>query len=176
MPHIHTKPGEHDLTTSAFIVRLDMREPAIMLHRHKKLGKWIQFGGHVEVNETPWQAVSHEIVEESGYAMSQLQLLQPAMRPPIISDTTFHPQPLAIHTHPFKGLDHFHTDITFAFVTREAPLHAVADGESSIIQAFTAGELRTIPEDDIPDNVRVLALYVLDKCLLEYEQVSTATY
>ena len=65
MPHIHTKPGQHDHTVSAFIVRLDGKQPRILLHRHKKSGVYMQFGGHIELHENPWQAISHELLEES---------------------------------------------------------------------------------------------------------------
>jgi len=63
MAHIHTQPGQHDHTASAYIVRTDFDEPKIMLHLHRKIGKYLQFGGHVELHETPWQAVVHELRE-----------------------------------------------------------------------------------------------------------------
>ena len=66
MAHIHTQPGQHDHTASAYIIRTDLDTPRIMLHLHRKIGKYLQFGGHVELNETPWQAVVHELREESG--------------------------------------------------------------------------------------------------------------
>ncbi len=177
MPHIHTKPGEHDFTASAFIVRLDTPEPAVMLHRHKKTNLWLQFGGHVELDENPWQTVHHEVLEESGYAMSQLQLLQPVLRPPTTAnDAVFHPQPLALQTHRFGHEDHFHTDTSFAFVTHEAPANPIAEGESDIMHMFTASELERAPDNEIPDNVRAIALYVLNRCLEEYEQVDVAAF
>ena len=71
MPHIHTLPGEHDATASAYIVRTDLGEPAIMLHRHKKLDTMLQFGGHVELHENPLEAIAHELREESGYDFRQ---------------------------------------------------------------------------------------------------------
>lgn len=52
-------------------------EPRIILHKHRKLKMLLQFGGHVELDETPWQAVLREIAEESGYDKNQLKLLQP---------------------------------------------------------------------------------------------------
>ena len=36
MSHIHTKPGEHECTVGAYIVRLDGDEPRALLHLHKK--------------------------------------------------------------------------------------------------------------------------------------------
>ncbi len=54
MSHIHTNTGEHDFCASGSIVRLDSTDvPKILLHKHKKLGVFIQFGGHVELNENP---------------------------------------------------------------------------------------------------------------------------
>jgi hypothetical protein len=49
MAHIHTEPGQHDFTASAFIIRLDRLDergqPKLLLHKHKKLHKLLQFGG-----------------------------------------------------------------------------------------------------------------------------------
>ncbi len=32
----------------------------------------MQVGGHIELDETPWQAVEHELREESGYTLAEL--------------------------------------------------------------------------------------------------------
>mgnify|MGYP001683399595 FL=1 len=78
MPHIHNKPGQHDICVSGYIVKItEGDEPRIILHKHRKLKMLLQFGGHVELDETPWQAVLREIAEESGYDKNQLKLLQP---------------------------------------------------------------------------------------------------
>ena len=45
MAHIHTEPGQHDFTASAFIIRTDTPEPKLLLHRHKLVGKYLQIGG-----------------------------------------------------------------------------------------------------------------------------------
>lgn len=172
MAHIHTGPGQHDLTASAFIVRLDTSEPTLMLHMHKKLHKYLQFGGHVELHETPWQAVTHELAEESGYAMSQLQLLQPKLRIKKLTGTDLQPHPLQINTHKFNDeLDHYHTDIAFAFVTSEAPKNNVQEGESSDIHLFTLEELKAIPSDKIVENVRETGIFVLTECLNNWEVI-----
>ena len=36
----------------------------VVLHRHKRLGIWLQPGGHIESNEQPWEAAVRETVEE----------------------------------------------------------------------------------------------------------------
>jgi 8-oxo-dGTP pyrophosphatase MutT (NUDIX family) len=38
----------------------------VLLHRHKRLGIWIQPGGHVDPGETPWAAALREAGEETG--------------------------------------------------------------------------------------------------------------
>src|SRR3954465_16018556 len=80
MPHIHTEPGQHDHTVSAYIFRTDFSEPKVMLHLHKKHGTYMQFGGHIELNENPWQAITHELREEAGYELDELFILQPHQR------------------------------------------------------------------------------------------------
>lgn len=177
MAHIHTHPGQHDHTASAYIIRTDFDEPKIMLHLHRKIGKYLQFGGHVELHETPWQAVSHELREESGYDIDQLQILQPEARVKSLSDAVIHPQPASHSTHPFgNGIDHFHTDIAYALIANEPPRHAPEDGESTNIKLLTRSELATLGEDDTPDNVKQIGLFIFDHCLSNWEAVPATEF
>lgn len=59
MAHIHEKI---DFTASAYIVF----DNTVLLHMHKKLGRWLQVGGHIELDEDPNQAVLREAKEEAG--------------------------------------------------------------------------------------------------------------
>ncbi len=172
MSHIHNKPGQHDQTASAFIIRTDGPEPRAILHIHKKLNKHLQFGGHVELDETPWQAIAHELREEAGYNLDQLYVLQPKERLKDAGDATLHPQPLTVNTHAFgNGLNHYHTDLGFAFVTDQDPQHEPGEGESTDVRLLTAAELRAIPQDGIPENVRRSFLFALEVCLAHWERV-----
>jgi len=38
----------------------------MLLHQHKKHGKWLPAGGHIEANETPEEAALREVKEETG--------------------------------------------------------------------------------------------------------------
>ncbi|MDB5181346.1 MAG: pyrophosphohydrolase including oxidative damage repair enzyme [Candidatus Saccharibacteria bacterium] len=171
MAHIHAKPGQHDFTASAFIVRLDTPKPSLMLHMHKKLHKYLQFGGHVELHETPWQAVTHEIAEESGYDITQLKLLQPQVRLKKLTDAVLHPQPIYLQTHQFADTDHYHTDVAFAFVTSEEPSGSIHAGESADIRLFTLDELKAMPVGQIAENVRDTGIFVLEECLEHWQVV-----
>lgn len=169
MAHIHTESGQHDFTASAFIIRLDTLEPSLMLHMHKKLHKYLQFGGHVELHETPWQAITHELAEESGYDITQLQLLQPKLRIKQLTGTNLHPHPVQINTHKINDeLDHYHTDIAFALVTDQEPSAQVGQGESVDIRLFTLAELKALPAEQIVETVRETGIFVLEKCLTQW--------
>lgn len=173
MGHIHTGEGEHDLTASAFIVRTDFDEPKLMLHLHKKLGVYLQFGGHVEVHEDPWQAITHELLEEAGYEMSQLQLLQPAERLKSLTDATLHPQPVNINTHAI-GDNHYHTDIEYAFIADKEPNHKVEAHEKTEIRMFSRAEIASMDASLLWPDTKIICLYILDTCVPNWERVITS--
>jgi len=167
MAHIHTGPGQYDLTSSAFIVGSG-EEPALLLHRHKTLDVLIQPGGHVELTETPWQAITREILEETGYEVSQLRILQPRVRPP---GTGVHPQPVCVRSFRFGEEDHFHTDVTYAFVTDELPRHPVGADESQDLIWVTRALLASLAPPETYDDVREVGLFVLDHLLSTLEPI-----
>ena len=175
MAHIHTKPGEHDHTASAVIIRTDGDEPRILLHLHKKLHRYMQFGGHIETDENPWDAVKHELLEESGYEMSQLKILQPKKFLRSVTDAKLHPVSIYHKTHIFNET-HFHTDIAYAFVTTEEPKHEVAADESTDTVLLTRQELVNFPKDKTRESIREAALFVFDICLKEWERVDPKVF
>jgi 8-oxo-dGTP pyrophosphatase MutT (NUDIX family) len=63
----HFIPGH--ITASCFIVNGDR----LLLHHHRRLGRWLQMGGHVEPDETPAETALREGAEESG--LPDLELL-----------------------------------------------------------------------------------------------------
>ena len=50
------------VTGSGFVVG----PRGIVLLKHKRLGFWLQPGGHLDPGETPWEAARRECVEETG--------------------------------------------------------------------------------------------------------------
>lgn len=54
-----------DFTVAVFVVY----DGRVLLHLHRKLGKWLPPGGHIEPNELPDEAALREVAEESGLAV-----------------------------------------------------------------------------------------------------------
>lgn len=174
MPHIHTRPGQHDLTASAFIFRLDKSEPMVMLHTHIKIGKLLHFGGHVELNEDPWQTIVREVKEESGYDIGQLRLLQPKNRVKHVSSGKLIPYPVCVISVGYYGDDdknHYHDDLCFAFVADEEPANARSNRESDDIRLFKREELAALNDGQVVTALRELGEFVFDECLKNWEQI-----
>jgi 8-oxo-dGTP pyrophosphatase MutT (NUDIX family) len=50
------------LTASGIVVS----ERGVLLLKHRRLGIWVQPGGHIDAGETPWDAAQREVQEETG--------------------------------------------------------------------------------------------------------------
>ncbi len=176
MPHIHTEPGQHDFTTSAYIIRKVDGEWRCLVHMHRKLNKLMQIGGHVELNETPWQALSHELTEEAGYTLSELQLLQPRVVSFDSPDYVVHPQPLMLNTHKFSDT-HFHTDIAYAFVAQAPPSLPQSEGESDDLRWLTLRELSDAAEHkEALRDVSTIYTKIVEGCVGTYPMVDPRAF
>ncbi len=74
MAHIHERI---DFTVAVFIVR--GRE--VLLVHHRRLGRWLPVGGHIELDEDPEAAALREAQEESGYEIELLGERPPTTEP-----------------------------------------------------------------------------------------------
>jgi 8-oxo-dGTP pyrophosphatase MutT (NUDIX family) len=176
MPHIHTEPGQHDITVSAWIIRLVGDTPLVLVHMHRKFGKLMQVGGHVEIDETPWQTLSHELIEESGYLLDDLQVLQPGSEIPIVAEAIVHPVPVMSNTHKVS-VDHFHSDYCYAFVAGDVPSRLPAEGESQDLRWITVDELqRAVTEGTAWQDVLDIYRYVVATCLPTYHPIDAALF
>jgi 8-oxo-dGTP pyrophosphatase MutT (NUDIX family) len=177
MPHIHTAEGEHDHSVSFFIFRTDLGEPRVMLHMHRKVGKLMMFGGHVELTEHPWSAALHEITEETGFDHQQLRILQPERAPLHLTNAVVHPAPVSHATQIYPGdVAHFHTNISYAMTAAGPPAGAPDPGESTDIRLLTRDELLALPDDLVEESFRELAVEIFDYYLHAWAPKSLATF
>ena len=170
MPHIHTQPNQHDMTVSGYIVRTDGDEPVCLVHMHKKMGKLMQVGGHIELNETPWQAIAHELEEESGYQLEELRVIQHTADRVGESHNVSHPTPFLMNTHNV-GDEHYHSDLCYGFIADTVPASMVARDESGDLRWLTLDELRRqSTEGDVLEDVYMIYAFMLGH-LHTYAQV-----
>ena len=175
MPHIHTEANQHDLTVTAYIIRTDTTEPQALIHMHKKLGRLLPVGGHVELHETPWQSIAHEVEEEAGYTLNQLHILQPKSRIKSMSKAAQHPTPLSMNTHAIPG-DHFHTDIQYAFVTTLDPTLELSEDESADIRWVTQLELNALESEVVFTNTKEIYNFIFDEALPTWDVIQTSEF
>ncbi len=88
------------ITGSAFIVG----PRGIVLLRHRRLGIWVQPGGHVDAGETPWDAARREAIEETGLPVRFLGT---------------QPELAHVDVHP-GGRGHTHLDLRYLFTADDA--------------------------------------------------------
>jgi 8-oxo-dGTP pyrophosphatase MutT (NUDIX family) len=109
----HFAPGH--ITASCYIIDGEER---LLLHHHRRLGRWLQMGGHVEAGELPSSAALREGREESG--LSDLALVFDG-----IFDLDVHAIPAG------KGEpDHLHFDVRYLAQT-SAPSAIARDANES---------------------------------------------
>jgi 8-oxo-dGTP pyrophosphatase MutT (NUDIX family) len=134
-------PGH--FTATCFVVYVP--SDVVLLHRHKRLEKWLPMGGHIEPGEEPSQAALREAAEESG--LKDLELLSPEL--------------LSVDIHPIpagKGEpDHLHFDLRFAASTQTPQKIRMDEAESTAlewVEIDAAGDLL----DDRRSLLRLRAL------------------
>jgi len=85
--------------TGSAVVR---SERGVVLHRHRRLGIWIQPGGHIDVGETPWEGALREAREETGLPV----------QPPSIDHVRRRPALAHVDVHD-GGRGHRHLDLRY---------------------------------------------------------------
>lgn len=109
----HFEPGH--VTASCYVIDADAR---LLLHCHRRLGRWLQMGGHLEADESPSRAALREAEEESG--LNSLELVVER-----IFDIDVHRIPAG------KGEpDHHHFDVRYLARTATPERIAIDPAES----------------------------------------------
>jgi 8-oxo-dGTP pyrophosphatase MutT (NUDIX family) len=123
------------VTGSAIVLASDGRT---VLHRHKRLGLWLQPGGHLDPGESPADAALREAVEETG-----LPLRHPDTGPRLIH--------VDVHE---GGRGHLHLDLRYLLWAGAGDAFAPGAGESQDLGWFTAEEVAGRGDASVTDAVR----------------------
>ena len=121
-------------TGSALVVNADGSRA--LLHHHRFLDRWLQFGGHCDGDEDIVRVAAREAAEESG-----IEGLIIASRRPF--DLDIH----AIPENPKRAEPaHEHYDVRFVFIAPEDAVPKVSD-ESHALRWFSPEEMLGLPLD-----------------------------
>jgi 8-oxo-dGTP pyrophosphatase MutT (NUDIX family) len=116
-------------TGSALVVSADGARA--LLHHHRKLDRWLQFGGHCDGEEDVLRVAQREALEESGIS----ELIVASARP----------FDLDIHEIPAHGSEpgHFHYDVRWMLIAPEGAEFVMSE-ESHELRWFTPVEMRAL--------------------------------
>ena len=120
------------VTASAIVVGPE----GVLLHRHKRLGLWLQPGGHLDPGEAPLEAAQRETLEETGL------LTRP--RSAEVAHVDVHG----------GGLGHVHLDLRFV-LEASGPPHP-GDGESPAVRWFGPDEAFALADPGLRGALRML--------------------
>jgi 8-oxo-dGTP pyrophosphatase MutT (NUDIX family) len=120
----------------------------VVLHRHKRLGLWLQPGGHLEPGETPWEAAWRESGEETGLQLEWLggDPAGPLGMPPLAH--------VDVHD---GGRGHTHLDLRYLLAVPGDDEPAPPPGESQDVRWFGWQEAVAIADPGLAGFLRANA-------------------
>ncbi|MFF7641225.1 NUDIX domain-containing protein [Streptomyces canus] len=122
---------EGHVTASALVV--DPERGRALLTLHKKLGMWLQMGGHCEPVDTSLEAAAlREATEESG----------------ILGLTLLPGGPVRLDRHPIPPPCHCHFDVQYAALAPSGAVESVSD-ESLDVRWFAYAEVADVADDSV---------------------------
>lgn len=134
-PTLFERACEHaHFTASAFVA--NPRTKQALLHKHKKFGNWLQFGGHADGEQDLRAVALKEAEEESG--LSDLVFVQEL--------------PFDISVHGISARDgiaeHLHLDIRYLLTTQTTEVPTPVDSQESQELAFFPFEHFSLAQDE----------------------------
>jgi 8-oxo-dGTP pyrophosphatase MutT (NUDIX family) len=119
------------ITASALVI--DPERDRVLLTLHRKLGRWLQMGGHCEPEDGTLEAAAlREAVEESGIA--GLTLLPGG--------------PVRLDRHPIPPPCHRHLDVQYAVSAPSGAVQEISD-ESLDLRWFAYEEVAEVADDSV---------------------------
>lgn len=108
----------------------------VLLHKHRRLGIWLQPGGHIDADETPWDAALRETAEETGLESEFAEV--DSQGSPVLAHVDVHE----------GGRGHTHLDLRYVLDAGTADPNP-PQGESQEVRWFSWGEALDIADDGL---------------------------
>lgn len=136
LPHPFDRHADLTHVTASGIV---VGPRGVILHRHRRLGRWLQPGGHLDPGEVPEEAVLRECTEETGL-------------------TVAHPEdgPLLVHVDVHEAaLGHVHLDLRYLVLAGDEP-PSPHPGESPDVVWFDWTAAEDLADDALRGALRAV--------------------
>ena len=114
------------IVTSCIVIK----DGKVLLLFHNKLQKWMYPGGHVEENETPYEAVLRETKEETGYNVSIIGAKPLGLKKNKEAVEMPMPEMVLYEDVPYKTGRHMHFDFVYLGIAK-GKRGRLAKGEST---------------------------------------------
>jgi 8-oxo-dGTP pyrophosphatase MutT (NUDIX family) len=129
----------------------------VILHRHKRLGLWLQPGGHLEAAETPWDAARREAGEETGLRLDWPGV-SGALGAPLTPGAGSAAVPPLAHVDVHDGgRGHTHLDLRYLLAVQGNDEPAPPEGESQDVRWFAWPEAIAVADAGLGGFLRAKA-------------------
>lgn len=112
----------------------DPSQDKFLFVNHKKLGRWVAPGGHLEENEDPCETATREVLEETGL---QFDFVNPKLKVPDIDNII--KMPYAIQLNKIKE-NHEHLDCVYLGIIKDGKA-TLNERESNGLSFFSLNEI-----------------------------------
>lgn len=156
-----TQAHRKHFTVTGYVVNLQRTK--LLVIKHKKLGKWLPPGGHLEENEVPHLGVLREVLEETG-VIAELLSPEHSLTFDLAGETDIQvPAPNALLYQVIPGNEHeeehIHLDMAFVLEASEEQKLLHQETEVAAARWWTRSEI--IRSAEVFDSVRSFARHYL---------------
>jgi 8-oxo-dGTP pyrophosphatase MutT (NUDIX family) len=143
LPHPFDQDADPTHVTGSAIV---LGPRGVLLHRHKRLGLWLQPGGHLEPGESPWDAAMREAREETGLDLRWVPASERGQAPPLVH--------VDVHE---GGRGHTHLDLRYQMVVAGSDEPHPPPGESQDVGWFSWADATELADPGLAGFLRQAA-------------------